>query len=487
MQTDGGLPTPDAIKKLLYALLNAAITCEPETNPSPAPSDYVAVYEGDDGQLEAYLALDRNLVVHSGGALTMVALVEVEAALKTQEIPMEILDGFKEVANILAQVFNYGGRPHVKLRGTHLFDEVPPDVLELLSSQGERLHLKVSIGVYGEGVLSVFARELKAKAAPLESALEDVASSAPAPAMERREPVGSASSKPPSRSWASTHGAPVPAAMDDGGHRHTAAPTLPDPLDEGPVTVGHLRVLVVEDDPMMRMLLRSLLLLGNHQTLEAPTASEALRLLSTAKVDLILLDVRLPDMSGVELARRLKAELFTAKTPVIMCSAVADREVVAQAAALKVAGYLLKPITAEKLYNKLMELGPRMVPALEPPKDVARRMGLTLLDYRRLLSVFLDESPSLVQGLYGAEKMSDFKRFDFLIHRLCASAGQIGARAIVDAATASLEVARGGDSTVTEKHLLNLELELKRLGDAIHDHFSLRNTFRHLEEQALMR
>lgn len=536
MQTHSGLPTPNALRELLNTLLGSQVTCTALPAPSATRPEFVALYESGDGLPEAYIGFDSALVAYAGGALTMMPVEEVKATLQAPELTSVLVDGYREVVNIAASLFNVENRPHVKLRSTYTRDALPQDVVALLEGHGDQLHLKITIEGYGSGEATVFVKMMQAfedasrDAHPAPQSMSNISQGEPV-AQPQSAGTSSIGNRPDPRYGHSTgqpgsFGSPPHAFGNDLPPPHATGAVTPsggwNPLharsvaqesspkggadgfdvqlqtvssslntaESNPVLTGQLRVLVIEDDAMTRMLLKTLLLRGQHQTLEAASAQEAFMILAQTKVDLVLIDIRLPDMSGVELAKYLKADLFTQHTPLIICSAVADRDVVVQAAALKVAGYLLKPITGEKLYQKLAEVGPRMVPVLGPPQESARRLGLGMVDFRRLLSAFLDEGQEILQGLYTAVKGADSQQIDFLTYRLGVSASQLGAYALVEAARMARITARSGDTpgaAPLDKHLMNLYLELKRLNDAIHDHFSLRNTFKRREEQVAQR
>jgi two-component system cell cycle response regulator DivK len=82
-------------------------------------------------------------------------------------------------------------------------------------------------------------------------------------------------------------------------------------------------ILVVDDNDKNLRLARDVLRVNGFRTLEASTAGEALALAAEQLPDVILMDVRLPDMSGVEAVGRLKADPSTATIPVIALTAFA--------------------------------------------------------------------------------------------------------------------------------------------------------------------
>jgi two-component system KDP operon response regulator KdpE len=85
---------------------------------------------------------------------------------------------------------------------------------------------------------------------------------------------------------------------------------------------GHLRVLIVDDEPEIRRFLRASLKAYQYEVFEADSGVKALAAFSEARPDLVILDLGLPDLDGVEVTRRIRAR---GETPVIILS-VRDRE-----------------------------------------------------------------------------------------------------------------------------------------------------------------
>jgi two-component system, OmpR family, KDP operon response regulator KdpE len=109
------------------------------------------------------------------------------------------------------------------------------------------------------------------------------------------------------------------------------------------------RVLIVDDEPQIRRVLKPALIAAGHEVSEAATGREALSML--AGVDLVILDLGLPDMDGKETLRRLR--LATKKTPVIVLSA-RDRETEKIAALdLGADDYVEKPFAIGELLARM--------------------------------------------------------------------------------------------------------------------------------------
>ncbi|MBL8956479.1 MAG: response regulator [Myxococcaceae bacterium] len=116
------------------------------------------------------------------------------------------------------------------------------------------------------------------------------------------------------------------------------------------------RVLLVEDEPVIRELVSSMLGDGTVDVQCAANGAEGLKLAKGAEYDLILLDVVLPQMDGITICRLLKADPKTAKTPLYMLTAKAKKADVETATKAGADGYIHKPFRA----SELMELIDRL-------------------------------------------------------------------------------------------------------------------------------
>lgn len=108
-------------------------------------------------------------------------------------------------------------------------------------------------------------------------------------------------------------------------------------------------ILYVEDNPQNMRLVRKILNHGGHEVLEAPDGKTGIDLTCAHKPDLILMDINLPDIDGLEATARIKSNPDTAQIPVIALTAnamVGDRE---KALSAGCNGYLPKPISKSEL------------------------------------------------------------------------------------------------------------------------------------------
>lgn len=123
------------------------------------------------------------------------------------------------------------------------------------------------------------------------------------------------------------------------------------------MTYSKLRVLIVDDMSVMRTILRALLNnLGVTDILEASDGEMALETLKENKVDLILSDWNMPKMTGIELLRRIREDIILKNIPFVMISAEATKENISRAIHLHVNQYLIKPVSAAQLEQKVSPL-----------------------------------------------------------------------------------------------------------------------------------
>ncbi len=114
------------------------------------------------------------------------------------------------------------------------------------------------------------------------------------------------------------------------------------------------RILVIDDDDDVLGVLRGFLGEGGFQVQTAPSGAAGLEKAIAQVPDLILLDLKIPDINGMEVYRRLQAEPVTAGVPVIIITAVQEEQLMESARMLGVRRYITKPFVTEDLL-KLVE------------------------------------------------------------------------------------------------------------------------------------
>jgi DNA-binding response OmpR family regulator len=117
-----------------------------------------------------------------------------------------------------------------------------------------------------------------------------------------------------------------------------------------------LKILVVDDDPQIRRLIKvTLQNKFNFDIIEAENGATAHQKIESEKPFLVILDVMMPELNGIELLEKLKANDETKDVPIIICSAVNDRNKVVELFGKGVADYIVKPINPIILVNKITQ------------------------------------------------------------------------------------------------------------------------------------
>ena len=116
------------------------------------------------------------------------------------------------------------------------------------------------------------------------------------------------------------------------------------------------RILVVEDDPIIMDLITILLEKEGHSVIRAGTAEEGIEAAGNVKPDLILMDVALPGIDGLEATRILKAGAGTRSIPVVALTAQAMKEDAERAARAGVDAFLVKPLSTRDFLQQVSRL-----------------------------------------------------------------------------------------------------------------------------------
>ncbi|HMM52715.1 MAG TPA: phosphate regulon transcriptional regulator PhoB [Burkholderiaceae bacterium] len=132
------------------------------------------------------------------------------------------------------------------------------------------------------------------------------------------------------------------------------------------------KILIVEDEPAIRELIAVNLRHAGYKVSEAETAEAAHTLLDASLPDLVLLDWMLPGQSGIEFARKLRAEARTAKLPIVMLTARAQEGDKLQGFDVGADDYVTKPFSPRELLARVRALLRRASPeASEDPIEIA--------------------------------------------------------------------------------------------------------------------
>ena len=118
-----------------------------------------------------------------------------------------------------------------------------------------------------------------------------------------------------------------------------------------------LKFLVVDDFSTMRRIVRGLLKeMGCNNVEEAEDGAVALNMLKSGRFDFVVSDINMPNMTGFELLKAIKADEGLRHLPVLMVTAEARKEDIVLAAQSGAAGYIVKPFTKATLEEKVTKI-----------------------------------------------------------------------------------------------------------------------------------
>jgi len=236
------------------------------------------------------------------------------------------------------------------------------------------------------------------------------------------------------------------------------------------------RILLAEDNSVNRKVAFRMLEKAGFGVVEASSAIEAIALLRRQKIDLVLMDVQMPEMDGMEATQRIRKGIagIDPAIPIVALTAhtlTGDRE---RCIAAGMDDYISKPLTAELLLNTISRcLGLASSGAAAPVADPLQQSA-GALDVEKALqqlegdedllgelwNIFLGTAPQLFEQLSLALQDGDGKSATLKAHSLKGASASIGATRVHIAAGEVEAAIRGGDLDGARRHLEELEREL---------------------------
>ncbi|QIL76355.1 response regulator [Hymenobacter sp. HDW8] len=184
-----------------------------------------------------------------------------------------------------------------------------------------------------------------------------------------------------------------------------------------------MRVLLVEDNDVNRQVAQ--LVLANYGVVvdAASNGSAALRLFEEQRYDLILMDIQMPGMSGLEVTAQIRrhTNVTRARTPIIALTANAFHEANEKYLAAGMDDCLTKPFEEAELLGKMSALRLASKQATRPLFDLSElyQMAHGQTNFvRSILDSFLDNTPEVVTQLTAASDASDWAQVGTLIHKI---------------------------------------------------------------------
>jgi signal transduction histidine kinase/DNA-binding NarL/FixJ family response regulator len=231
-----------------------------------------------------------------------------------------------------------------------------------------------------------------------------------------------------------------------------------------------LSVLVVEDEDVHRELLAALLSARGHQVVTARNGREALQELAGTAVDLVLMDLQMPEIDGFQAAATIRGweRATSGHIPIIgmTASAVADEQARCRAVGMDL--FISKPISRDALFRAVEELGGNGTPTTVPPELAGRPAFLAGLDddvelARKLVDIFLEQSPKLMDQIRTAIDTEDTIGLRRAAHALKGTISNFPQGAARGVATRMEAIGYDGDVAAARETLPLLEQEVDRL------------------------
>ena len=163
-----------------------------------------------------------------------------------------------------------------------------------------------------------------------------------------------------------------------------------------------LRIVIADDEPIILLVLRQMLEeLGMSVVGEASDGAQAVEKVRALKPDLAILDVKMPEMDGIEAARILHEERLA---PVILLTAYSDRELIQRAKQAGVYGYIVKPF-------KQADLTPAIEVALARYQE-ARELEQQVDDLKETLETrkLIERAKGILMDTYGLREQEAYRR-----------------------------------------------------------------------------
>ena len=116
------------------------------------------------------------------------------------------------------------------------------------------------------------------------------------------------------------------------------------------------KILVVDDEPDLQELVKDTLEMAGYIVLTANDGEEGLRSISEDSPDLVILDIKMPKIDGMEVLERVKKDPVLSKLPVIMLTSLKGENIIREAKEIGAADYIVKPFNQIDLLNRVRNI-----------------------------------------------------------------------------------------------------------------------------------
>jgi CheY-like chemotaxis protein len=241
-------------------------------------------------------------------------------------------------------------------------------------------------------------------------------------------------------------------------------------------------ILLAEDDPVSQELATGILQKGGHSVVVVGNGREALAALGRQHFDLILMDVQMPEMDGIEATQTIRSpqsSSFDPDVPIIGMTAHALKEDRERCLEAGMSGYVSKPVGMKELLETVGQFATFKVKEKTQKVEVIQKgdvldkvEALARLDgdeelLRKIWRTFAENTPHQMETLRKALETEDIDLIERQAHSLKAASANIGASMMKDQAFRMELASRKGDLSQARTLYGSLEYELQRVLTAL--------------------
>ena len=231
------------------------------------------------------------------------------------------------------------------------------------------------------------------------------------------------------------------------------------------------KVLVVEDNEINRLVARTVLTRLKATVFECENGKEAIEFLQDNTVDVVLMDVQMPVMNGIE-ATEIIRKVLQLRTPIIALSAVAQRKDIDKCLSVGMDAFLLKPFEEKDLYDTIVNLLERSDESIHAELENKTRQVEHLYDLsalsklanndtdfiKSIIDLFLQHMPESVDDLTKALELKDYEALRNIAHRIKPSLQNFGLKSIEE----ELHLLNSSNSKLVHEDYVNMVSKITR-------------------------
>jgi CheY-like chemotaxis protein/HPt (histidine-containing phosphotransfer) domain-containing protein len=248
-------------------------------------------------------------------------------------------------------------------------------------------------------------------------------------------------------------------------------------------------ILLVEDNEINQLVARQILTRAGYTCEVASSGEEALRRLETEAYRLILMDVQMPGLDGIETTKRIRSfssDHLNAGVPIIAMTAYTTNEDRNNCSNAGMDDYITKPLQLESFVatvkkhlerapdsthegSQPSESGQEPASAVFDLEDALRRTNHDQALVQRTVSMFLDSTPDRMHDISAACAKGEYQAAGNIAHNLHGAALNVSAGHLAHIATRVVHASRDGDRDALRETVQGLESEYERFRQAVRD------------------